>query len=96
MAELIPVACNAYAVVGKSNGSNAHSLAAAYRQALALAEALGIRPLQAHCHRGRLYAATGQPEPTRMALSMALEMYRAMDMTVWLPQTEVALAQVEA
>ena len=35
-----------------------------YRQALALAEALGMRPLQAHCHRGlgTLYATTGQPE----------------------------------
>jgi tetratricopeptide (TPR) repeat protein len=32
-----------------------------YRQALALAEALGMRPLQAHCHRGlgTLYAQTG-------------------------------------
>ena len=33
-----------------------------YRQALALAEELGMRPLQAHCHRGlgTLYATTGQ------------------------------------
>jgi len=31
-----------------------------------------------------------------MALSMALEMYRVMDMTFWLPQTEAALAQVDA
>ena len=32
-----------------------------YRQALALAEELGMRPLQAHCHRGlgTLYAADG-------------------------------------
>ena len=32
-----------------------------YQQALALAEALGMRPLQAHCHRslGTLYAVTG-------------------------------------
>ena len=38
-----------------------------YRQALALAEALGMRPLQAHCHRGlgTLYATTGQPEQAR-------------------------------
>jgi hypothetical protein len=38
---------------------------AAYREALALAEALGVRSLQAHCHRGlgTLYAATGQREP---------------------------------
>src|SRR5262249_55550747 len=33
-----------------------------YQQALALAEELGMRPLQAHCHRGlgTLYATTGQ------------------------------------
>ena len=68
-----------------------------YRQALALAEELGMRPLQAHCHRGlgTLYAATGQREQAHTALSMAIEMYRAMDMTFWLPQTEAALAQVE-
>jgi hypothetical protein len=29
-----------------------------------------------------------------MALSTAIELYRAMDMTVWLPQAEAALAQV--
>jgi tetratricopeptide (TPR) repeat protein len=69
-----------------------------YRQALTLAEELGMRPLQAHCHRGLglLYAASGQWEPARRALSTALEMYRAMDMTFWLPQTEAALAQVDA
>ena len=63
-----------------------------YRQALALAEALGMRPLQAHCHRGlgTLYAATGQREQARTELSTAIEMYRAMDMTFWLPQTEAS------
>jgi tetratricopeptide (TPR) repeat protein len=68
-----------------------------YRQALALADELGMRPLQAHCHRGlgTLYAQTGQQEQARAELSTAMEMYRAMDMTFWLPQTEAALAQVE-
>jgi tetratricopeptide (TPR) repeat protein len=68
-----------------------------YRQALALAEELGMRPLQAHCHRGlgTLYATTGQREQARAALSTAIEMYRAMEMTLWLPQAEAALAQVE-
>ena len=68
-----------------------------YRQALALAEELGMRPFQAHCHRGlgTLYAATGQREQARTALSTAIAMYRDMDMTFWLPQTEAALAQVE-
>jgi tetratricopeptide (TPR) repeat protein len=73
-------------------------LAAAHaQQALALAEELSMRPLQAHCHRGlgTLYAMTGQAEQARAALSRAIEMYQAMDMTFWLPQTEAALAQME-
>jgi class 3 adenylate cyclase/tetratricopeptide (TPR) repeat protein len=70
---------------------------ALYSQALALAMKLGMRPLQAHCHRslGTLYATTGQQEQARTELSTAIEMYRAMEMTFWLPQTEAALAQVE-
>jgi tetratricopeptide (TPR) repeat protein len=68
-----------------------------YQQALALAEELGMRPLVAHCHHGlgTLYAVTGQREQARTALSTAIEMYRGMDMSFWLPQTEAALAQVE-
>ena len=71
--------------------------AAHYQQALTLAEELGMRPLQAHCHRGlgTLYAATGQREQARTALSTAIALYRDMDMTFWLPQTEAALAQVQ-
>jgi tetratricopeptide (TPR) repeat protein len=67
-----------------------------YRQALALAEELGMRPLQAHCHRGlgTLYATIGQPEPARREFSTAIEMYRTMAMTFWLPQAEAALAIV--
>jgi len=68
-----------------------------YRQALALADELGMRPLQAHCHRGlgTLYATTGQVEQARIALTTAIEMYRALAMTFWLPQAEAALVQVE-
>jgi class 3 adenylate cyclase/tetratricopeptide (TPR) repeat protein len=67
-----------------------------YQQALALAEELGMRPLQAHCHHGlgRLYHQTGRAEPARTALSAAVDLYRAMDMALWLPQAEAALAQV--
>jgi uncharacterized protein HemY len=69
-----------------------------YRQALALAEALGMRPLVAHCHLGlgTLYARTGQRQQARTALATAIDLYRAMDMTLWLPQAEAALAQVES
>jgi predicted ATPase/class 3 adenylate cyclase len=67
-----------------------------YREALALAEELGMRPLQAHCHLGlgTLYVQTGRPELARAALTAAIALYRDMDMTLWLPQTEAALAQV--
>src|SRR5262249_37541895 len=68
-----------------------------YRQALALAEELGMRPLQAHCYRGlgTLYATTGQRPQARTALAAARALYRALDMTFWLSQTEAVLAQVE-
>src|SRR5262249_39292368 len=68
-----------------------------YRQALALAEELGMRPLQAHCHHGlgRLYHQTGRAAPARTALAAAIDLYRAMDMSLWLPQAEAALAQVQ-
>jgi tetratricopeptide (TPR) repeat protein len=67
-----------------------------YQEALALAKALGMRPLVAHCHLGlgRLYHQTGRGEQARAALSTAIDLYRAMDMTFWLPRAEAALAQV--
>jgi len=70
---------------------------ARYREALALAEELGMRPLQAHCHHGlgTLYGKGGQWEQARAALVTAIDLYRAMDMTFWLPQAEAALAKLE-
>jgi hypothetical protein len=62
-----------------------------------LAEDLGMRPLQAHCHRdlGMLHTTIGQQEQACAELSAAIVLYRAVDMTFWLPQTGAALAQVE-
>jgi tetratricopeptide (TPR) repeat protein len=69
-----------------------------YRLALALAEELGMRPLQAHCHAdlGTLYSRRGWVEQASTQLSAAIALYRTMDMTFWLPQTEAALAQLTA
>jgi tetratricopeptide (TPR) repeat protein len=66
-----------------------------YRQALA--EELGMRPLQAHCHLGlgSLHAKTGRPKAAQTELSAAIELYRTMDMTFWLLQAEKALAQMQ-
>lgn len=67
-----------------------------YQQALTLATELDMCPLQAHCHRGLgvLYSKTRQGERARSELSMAIDLYRSMKMTFWLPQTEEALAQM--
>jgi tetratricopeptide (TPR) repeat protein len=68
-----------------------------YHQALTLADELGMRPLRAHCHHGlgKLYAKSGRRAEARAELSTAIELYRTMEMTFWLPQAEAALAQVE-
>jgi class 3 adenylate cyclase len=60
-----------------------------YRDALALAEGLGMRPLVAHCHLGlgKLYWRTrGQAQEH---VATAKTMYRDMDMRFWLEQAEV-------
>ena len=69
---------------------------ASYRQALVLAEELGMRPVQAHCHLGlgKLHAKLDQPEQARPELSTAIAFYRAMEMTFWLPQVEAAMASL--
>ena len=55
-----------------------------------------MRPLQAHCHHGlgTLYSQMGRLEEARAALSTAIDMYHAMEMTLWLPRAEVMLAQI--
>jgi class 3 adenylate cyclase/tetratricopeptide (TPR) repeat protein len=66
-----------------------------YRQALALAAELGMRPLVAHCHRalGTLYAKLGRREQAYAELTSAMKLYRAMEMTFWLVQTEAAFTR---
>ena len=64
-----------------------------YGQARALAEELGMRPLLAHCHLGlgTLYLNIDRLEQARAELSAAIELYRAMEMTLYLTQAEAAL-----
>jgi class 3 adenylate cyclase/tetratricopeptide (TPR) repeat protein len=84
-------------IAAQRNSPEVESAEAHYRQALALADELGMRPLQAHCHRGlgTLCATTGQRQQARAELDAAIALYRAMDMTFWLPQAQAALAQIE-
>jgi tetratricopeptide (TPR) repeat protein len=69
---------------------------ASYRQALVLTEELGMRPLQAHCHLGlgTLYTKMGWREQAHAELVAAIDLYRAMEMTLWLSKAEAMLAEV--
>jgi hypothetical protein len=69
-----------------------------YRQALALAEELGMRPLQARCRLGlgTLYRTAGRLGEAQAELSVAVELLRSMGMTFWLPQAEAELAHAAA
>jgi tetratricopeptide (TPR) repeat protein len=60
------------------------------RQGLALAEALGMRPVRAHCHLslGRLSRRVGDHSKAEEHLTIAATMYREMDMRLWLAQAE--------
>ena len=68
---------------------------ASYRQAMVLAEELGMRPIVAHCHLGlgKLYLRTGKRHQTQEHLATAMTMYREMDMRFWLEQAEVAMQE---
>jgi hypothetical protein len=83
--------------VARREPSEIEQAEAHYRQALTLAEELGMRPLVAHCHLGlgKLYATSGRRAEARNDLSAAVELYQAMEMTFWLPQAEAVLAEME-
>ena len=61
-----------------------------YRKAMAIAEQLGMRPLQAHCHfdLSRLYQRRGNADAAAPELAAARDLYREMAMTFWLRQTD--------
>ena len=64
-----------------------------YREALALATELGMRPLVAGCHLGlgRLYRHRGKWQNGKEHLFTATTMYREMSMRVGLEQAEAEL-----
>jgi tetratricopeptide (TPR) repeat protein len=67
-----------------------------YRQALALAEALGLRPLLAHCHLGlgALYRRAGTRQQAREHLTTAVTMFGEMDMLYWREQAGMAITEL--
>jgi hypothetical protein len=84
-------------LLGEVDSQSAGDLkrAAAYcRQALALAEPRGMRPLVAHCHfgLGKLYWRTGKRGQAHERLTTARALYREMDMRHCLEQAEAEMA----
>ncbi len=67
-----------------------------YRRALALSVELGMRPLEAHCRYAlsRVNAVTAVGAPGGDDLRAAADLYRALEMTKWLPRVEAALENV--
>jgi Flp pilus assembly protein TadD len=73
-----------------------HDAEERYLEALALAEELEMRPLQAHCHLGlgKLYRKAGRRNEAEHELRTAVAMLREMGMTFWLPEAEQELSIV--
>ena len=58
-----------------------------YRRALQQASNLSMRPLVAHCHKGlaNSYLRLGNEKEAQLENKTALEIYRSVGMTYWLP-----------
>jgi tetratricopeptide (TPR) repeat protein len=81
------------AIASARDPADAEAAEGHYRQAMALADKLGMRPLVAHCHLslGKLYRRTGDRVQAQKHVDTATAMYREMDMGFWLEQAEAAL-----
>lgn len=66
---------------------------APYRQAMALANELGMRPLEAHCHLGlgKLYGRIGCPDQGQKHLTTAATIYHGLGMQFWLEKAEAEM-----
>jgi hypothetical protein len=64
-----------------------------YGAALALARALGMQPLVAHCHfgLGKLSRRAGKGQESQEHLATAISMYREMDMRFWPEKAEAEM-----
>jgi tetratricopeptide (TPR) repeat protein len=81
------------AIAAAGRSADPGPAATLYRQGLALASELGMRPSAAHCHLGlgELYRRAGDGVNAREHLTTAATMYREMDMGFWLAKAEAGL-----
>jgi hypothetical protein len=68
-----------------------------YRQSLALAHELGMRPLEARCHfaLGELVKKVGEKRRAQEQFSTAVSMFREMGMQSWLEKAESVLKDLD-
>jgi class 3 adenylate cyclase/tetratricopeptide (TPR) repeat protein len=84
-------------MLGEVSAHSAHlnpeAAEARYRESIHSATELGMRPLIAHCHLGlgKLYRRGDKQQEAHERLTTATAMYREMDMTYWLEQTEAEI-----
>jgi len=76
---------------------NVEQVEADYRMALALAQELRMRPLQARCHLGigNLHAQVKNVAKARSELGVAVDLYKVMSMPNWLSKANGALAKLD-
>jgi hypothetical protein len=67
---------------------------AAYREALKMAQGMGMRPLEARCRLGlaALYQQAARAEEARAEVAAAVEGFHALGMQAWLARAESASA----
>jgi len=68
-----------------------------YQRGLNQAAELSMLPLTAHCHMGlgQLYPKRGRSEEARSEIEAAIDLYRSMGMSYWLPQAESTFAKIK-
>jgi tetratricopeptide (TPR) repeat protein len=67
-----------------------------YRHASKMSLELGMRPLQAHCHLGlgKTYATVGAVDQARPEMAAAIDLYRSMEMNLWLARANAAVRSI--
>jgi len=80
-------------ITARESPDEADTAADRFRQALALARELGMRPLAAHSYLGlgKLSRRAGELREAQEQVAAAATMYREMEMRFWLEQAEVNL-----
>jgi transcriptional regulator with AAA-type ATPase domain/predicted ATPase len=81
-------------IASRAGPAEAEKADALYREAMVLAEELGMRPLRARCllGLGRLYRRLADHKKAKQQLGAAAALYREMGMSHWLAQAEAEIS----